>query len=295
LPSESAIPVPPPRGNPDLAQLAALLAGSVPAQFTAPPQVQEVGESSAPQIKAFEPLLDLERPTAAAPEKISDPLPTVGEKVEAAPPPAASRATVPIPQPPAPIPIRPITRSNAAAGKKEASAGADAPNTETRPPPGSAIPPPRPPQAKPRLRPRPNLQPRFESHLQTVTSADDGPAHSAPSVSAAPENPESVTYLDYLAPDFSTRHEDFQAANAAAEEWPEIRERQRTKFFWFVGCEVVVLALLVGAVLFGWSNRFGYGSLSPAARLGAVVGAIVAAVLPIIFYGLPQTLPRDRR
>jgi hypothetical protein len=132
------------------------------------------------------------------------------------------------------------------------------------------------------------LQPRFESDLNT---ADTGQPESltTPIFSGA-ENPESVTYPEYLAPEIAMRDEDLELAEPAAES-PDAQRQARIKFFGFVSCEIVVLALLVVSVLLGWSHRLGSGSL---AKAGAIVAAIAAVALPIVFYGFPKTLSRDR-
>ena len=229
-------------------------------------------------------------------KKIPAPPATIPQNLEAELSSAESPQTDPVLETPARIPIRPIVRSNAAAAKTEASAAMEAANTDANASVRSVVPPPRPPQAKPRLRPRPNLQPRFESVLDSMAFADDlEPPPPTPLFRRLRRILNQSHIWNTLRPRSRLATKIFNLPKHPRRSGPEVRQRQRNKFFWFVGCEIIVLALLVGAVIFGWSHRFGNGSLSPAARLGAIVAAIAGAVLPMIFYGLPKTLPRDRR
>lgn len=133
--------------------------------------------------------------------------------------------------------------------------------------------------------------PELSAVARDLNTADTGqPESSTAPVSPGTENPESDTYQDYLAPEIATRHEDFEFAEPAAKR-PDAQRRARNKFFGFVSCEIVVVALLVVSILFGWSHRLGSGSL---AKAGAIVTAIAVVALPIIFYGFPKTRPRDR-
>ena len=197
---------------------------------------------------------------------------------------------------PAPIPVVPIARPKPAPETRiEPLPSQEASKPQSQTPVRSVVPPPRPPQAKPRLRPRPNLQPRFESDLKPVApSAVGSPPSASPSVAPAAENGESVTYLEYLAPDISTRTEDFQYTEAAVE-WPGARRRGRNKLLRFVSCEIVALVVLAVSVLLLWSHRLGNGSLSFAAKVAAIMSAIAVVVLAILFYGLPEKLPRGER
>jgi hypothetical protein len=275
-------------GNSDLGQSAALLAGSAkiePSSGTTAPPVEgdERFKPPGPELTPLKPMAQVEKqtpPSDAALEKIPDPLPTTSEKALPELSAAAPAEETKIAETPERIPIRPIARSNStAAGQTEAAAAAEPAKAESKAPVRSVVPQPR---------PHPNLQPRFESDLNT---ADTGQPESltTPIFSGA-ENPESVTYPEYLAPEIAMRDEDLELAEPAAES-PDAQRQARIKFFGFVSCEIVVLALLVVSVLLGWSHRLGSGSL---AKAGAIVAAIAAVALPIVFYGFPKTLPRDR-
>jgi pyrroline-5-carboxylate reductase len=56
----------------------------------------------------------------------------------------------------------------------------------------------------------------------------------------------------------------------------------------FIAAETVAIAVLVVSVLAGISERFASASLTPVFRALPITAAIVAAVLPILFFGGPQ-------
>jgi hypothetical protein len=56
----------------------------------------------------------------------------------------------------------------------------------------------------------------------------------------------------------------------------------------FIAVEIVALAILFGSVIAGISERFANESLTPLFRALPITAAIVAAVLPILFFGNPK-------
>ena len=56
----------------------------------------------------------------------------------------------------------------------------------------------------------------------------------------------------------------------------------------FLLAEIVAIAVLCGSVIAGISERFAAESLTPLFRGLPVTAAIVAAILPILFFGHPK-------
>jgi hypothetical protein len=77
--------------------------------------------------------------------------------------------------------------------------------------------------------------------------------------------------------------------------WPDLRRRRRGKMFRFLIFEFITLILLGGAVLLGLSHRLAEDPLTLVARIVTIASAAIVVILPIIFYGLPETLPQGRR
>ncbi len=121
-----------------------------------------------------------------------------------------------------------------------------------------------------------------------------------PSVSKAAPVPAGATAPDALRP----LH--FEPATAAGEPeefgfpealapWPSIKRRRRARLIRFVVYEVFAIALLAASVMTGLSHRATEDPLSVVAKILTIVSAIVVAAVPILFYGIPETLPRSRR
>jgi hypothetical protein len=66
------------------------------------------------------------------------------------------------------------------------------------------------------------------------------------------------------------------------------RQRRRARRRWFLLAEMLSLAVLVGSIVAGVSERFTAESLTPVFRVLPVAAAIVAGILPIIFFGSPN-------
>jgi hypothetical protein len=66
------------------------------------------------------------------------------------------------------------------------------------------------------------------------------------------------------------------------------RLRRRTRRRWFLLAEILSLAVMVGSVVAGISERFAAESLTALFRILPVAAAIVAGILPILFFGNPN-------
>jgi hypothetical protein len=67
-----------------------------------------------------------------------------------------------------------------------------------------------------------------------------------------------------------------------------VRRRRRMRLVRFIAAEVLVLSVLILSVLAGISERFSSESLTPILRALPITAAVVAAILPILFFGDPK-------
>jgi len=67
-----------------------------------------------------------------------------------------------------------------------------------------------------------------------------------------------------------------------------VRRRRRMRLVRFIVSEIVVLSVLILSVLAGVSERFSSESLTPLFRALPIAAAVVAAILPILFFGDPK-------
>jgi hypothetical protein len=74
-----------------------------------------------------------------------------------------------------------------------------------------------------------------------------------------------------------------------------IRHRRRVRMARFIVCEAVAIAVMVFSALAGISARFAAENFTPVFRVLPVSAAVVAVVLPIIFFGDPKRRNRPRR
>ena len=72
------------------------------------------------------------------------------------------------------------------------------------------------------------------------------------------------------------------------------RQRRRTLRRWFLGAETLSLAVMAGSIVAGISERFASESLTPLFRVLPVAAAIVAGILPILFFSNPYRPSRRR-
>jgi hypothetical protein len=63
----------------------------------------------------------------------------------------------------------------------------------------------------------------------------------------------------------------------------------------YIICEAVAIAVMVGSAVAGISERFAAENFTPVFRVLPVSAAVVAVVLPIIFFGDPKRRNRPRR
>ena len=70
------------------------------------------------------------------------------------------------------------------------------------------------------------------------------------------------------------------------------RWRQRRRVSWFIASEIGAVALVVGSVVAGISERFAAENLTPIFRILPIAGATLAAILPILFFGDPKRRSR---
>jgi hypothetical protein len=66
------------------------------------------------------------------------------------------------------------------------------------------------------------------------------------------------------------------------------RRRRRTLRRWFLLAETLSLLVMVGSVVAGISERFAAESLTALFRVLPVAAAIVAGILPILFFSNPN-------
>jgi hypothetical protein len=79
-----------------------------------------------------------------------------------------------------------------------------------------------------------------------------------------------------------------------ASTWP-VPRRRRARLLRFALCELFALLVLAVAVMVGLAHRLPEDPVSLMAKIATILSAIAVAVIPIGFYGLPETLPRSNR
>ncbi len=67
-----------------------------------------------------------------------------------------------------------------------------------------------------------------------------------------------------------------------------VRQRRRRKFVRFAVAEAVAIVVLVGSLIAGLSAPFAAESLTPFFRVVPIGAALVATVVPIVFFGNPM-------
>jgi hypothetical protein len=76
---------------------------------------------------------------------------------------------------------------------------------------------------------------------------------------------------------------------------PSLSSRSRVQLVRFIACEIIAIGILILAMKFGFSHRSSDDSVSLFLRILAIAAAVGAAIVPVIFYGLPAMLPRNER
>jgi hypothetical protein len=64
-----------------------------------------------------------------------------------------------------------------------------------------------------------------------------------------------------------------------------LQSQRRRKLAWFLFVESIAVSAMIVSILAGFSLRFASESWTPAFRVLPVTAAIIATVLPILFYG----------
>jgi hypothetical protein len=67
-----------------------------------------------------------------------------------------------------------------------------------------------------------------------------------------------------------------------------LRQRRRVRRRSFLLAEMLSLTVLIGSILAGISQRFAADSFTPLFRILPIAAALVAAILPIIYFSNPQ-------
>jgi hypothetical protein len=76
---------------------------------------------------------------------------------------------------------------------------------------------------------------------------------------------------------------------------PSWAPRYRVKLAGFIACEITAMVVLILAMNFGFSHRSSGDPVELFLRIVAIAAAVGAAIVPLIFYGLPETLSRRER
>jgi hypothetical protein len=76
---------------------------------------------------------------------------------------------------------------------------------------------------------------------------------------------------------------------------PSLPPCYRVKLVRFIACEIVAMGILILAMKFGFSHRSSDDSVSLFLKILAIAAAVGAAIVPVIFCGLPATLRRSDR
>ena len=87
-------------------------------------------------------------------------------------------------------------------------------------------------------------------------------------------------------------NQEFDFEMPPAELYPEKR-RRRTKFTRFIICEGATLAVLLPLAILGLGRVFSDPTLVLLINILTIAAAVTAALIPILFFALAPTLPRD--
>ncbi len=242
-------------------------------------------------------LLPIQEPAAPEPVTLIEPLQPL-EPVRQEPTIKAPLVIQPEDEPPRrPIPIVRVARSKQDPHGDGRGMAVETNGHDISPSPSSPSPSPAAvvfPPAAPRLRPKILMRPRLEEEqlarqpLAPVPAEQIETPHnfapiSPPAMSAEPDPIKSDPWEEEAA-------------------WTsERRPRLRFQIQWgsrLVRCltyEAVAILVLLGAVLVGLAHRAPDDPLNLLTRVLAIGAAIMAALIPVLFYGLPERFPRDPR
>ena len=299
----------------------------------APPAVTSAPESSAlfpdpmaqfsdlmaPLPEPMAPVVDPMAPAVDPMAPVVDPIAPVAEPMAPLPEPMVPLQFDPLPQPPQeqpiikaplviqpegepprrPIPIVRVPRSklhpNGNGHGREVTSEADGHDVRATPPSlAPSFPPP-----PLRLRPKPSIRPRLEEepHVARPLPPAPQPQVEAPQNAWPTPPPATAAEPHPVDPDSAWFDE-----SPWIPEGPTRRRLQfRLRLQWqsrLVRCltyEAVAMLVLIGAVLMGLAHRAPDDPLNLVTRILAIGAAIVAAVVPVLFYGLPEKFPREPR
>ena len=71
--------------------------------------------------------------------------------------------------------------------------------------------------------------------------------------------------------------------------------RRLVRLVRFIACEVIAVGVLIAGMAFGFSHRTTDDPLSLFLKILAVVAAVAAVIVPVLFFGLPEEFPRSER
>jgi hypothetical protein len=74
---------------------------------------------------------------------------------------------------------------------------------------------------------------------------------------------------------------------------PNLQRDRRIKFIRFIICQTVAFSVVFGSIALGISQHFTDESLIWTFKLLTISAAVATAVIPILFFALPPTLPRS--
>lgn len=67
-----------------------------------------------------------------------------------------------------------------------------------------------------------------------------------------------------------------------------LRQRRKLRRRWFLLAELVSIAVFIASVIAGISERFSAESLTPLFRVLPIAAALVAGILPIVYFSNPS-------
>lgn len=150
----------------------------------------------------------------------------------------------------------------------------------------------------PRPRPRPLVRPRVEEESQALQPSPAAPL-------PEPEPPQKVWPKGPMAALAKpARIERAQPPRLKFDEsaWLAVRMggrnfefRWRGRFARFMTCEAIAILVLITAVVIGMGHRTVDDPVNMITRILAISAAVAAAIVPVLFYGLPERFPRDAR
>jgi hypothetical protein len=126
----------------------------------------------------------------------------------------------------------------------------------------------------------------FSSHPKIEMSGLD-------TLTGEPRLPEARTELDRLGE--QSHFGEYSPGSSPDNVALIIRRRRRLRMLRFIVFEMIAIGVTVASAIAGISIRFATESLTPVFRVLPVGAAVIAAILPIAFFGHPERRNRKRR